>query len=75
MDRKKRGRREHGAVTVFLTLILVPCIIFTCAFGDVSRVELSRSQAEAAGDLALYSLLAHYDEELKVWSGGVLPEH
>lgn len=69
MNRKKRGKREHGAVTVFLTLILVPCIVFTCAFGDVSRVELSRSQAEAAGDLALYSLLAHYDEELKEWYG------
>lgn len=69
MKQKKRGRRERGAVTVFLTLILVPCIIFVCAFGDVSRVELSRSQAEAVGDLALYSLLAHYDEELKEWYG------
>lgn len=69
MKQKKRGRREHGAVTVFLTLILVPCIIFVCAFGDVSRVQLSRSQAEAVGDLALYSLLAHYDEELKEWYG------
>ena len=69
MDNKKKRNRSHGAVTIFLTLILVPCLIFTCAFGDVSRVVLSQSQATAVSDLALYSLMANYDESLKEWYG------
>lgn len=68
-SKKLNQQRSHGAVTVFLTLILLPCMIFTCAFGDVSRVLLSESQAEAASDLAMYSLLANYDEDLKEWYG------
>lgn len=66
---KKKYKSSHGAVTIFLTLLLLPCMIFTCAFGDVSRVLLSKSQAVAASDLALYSLMAHYDEDLKEWYG------
>lgn len=69
MKNKHTAKRNKGAVTVFLTLILVPCMIFTCAFGDVSRVALSKSQAVGAADLALYSLMANYDEELKEWYG------
>ena len=69
MKESKKQRRSRGAVTIFLTLILVPCLIFTCAFGDLSRVVLSQSQATAASDLALYSLMADYDENLKEWYG------
>lgn len=70
--KEKAGKARagsRGTVTVFLTLILVPCLIFTCAFGDVSRVELSKSQAASAADLALYSLLSNYDANLKEWYG------
>lgn len=69
MKKKRKSNNSRGAVTVFLTLILVPCLIFTCAFGDVSRVELSKSQANAAADLALYSLMSNYDADLKEWYG------
>ena len=69
MKKKSKSNNSRGAVTVFLTLILVPCLIFTCAFGDVSRVELSKSQANAAADLALYSLMSNYDADLKEWYG------
>lgn len=69
MNRKKKQQGSYGAVTVFLTLILVPCLIFTCAFGDVSRVQLSKSQAAAAADLSLYSLMSNYDEDLKEFYG------
>lgn len=65
----KRRQGSHGAVTVFLTLVLIPCMIFVCAFGDISRVMLSKSQANAAADLAMSSLLSNYDEELKEWYG------
>lgn len=68
---KKKFKSSYGAVTVFLTIILLPCMIFVCAFGDVSRVMLSKSQAEAASDLALYSLMSNYDEDLKEWYGMV----
>ena len=67
--KEKKFKSSYGAVTIFLTLILLPCMIFVCAFGDISRVMLSRSQAVAASDLALYSLMAHYDEDLKEWYG------
>ncbi len=69
MEKKRKSNNSHGAVTVFLTLILVPCLIFTCAFGDISRVELSKSQSNAAADLALYSLMSNYDADLKEWYG------
>lgn len=69
MKKKRKNNNSHGAVTVFLTLILVPCLIFTCAFGDISRVELSKSQSNAAADLALYSLMSNYDADLKEWYG------
>ena len=67
----KKGQKQtsRGAITIFLAIILVPCIIFTCAFGDVSRVALSKSQANATGDLALYSQLANYDVDLHEWYG------
>lgn len=68
-NKKEPTRREHGAITIFLVLILVPVMIFTCTFGDVARVSLSRSQATAAADLALYSLMSNYDEKLKEWYG------
>ena len=66
---KKKGKRSRGAVSVFLTMILVPCIIVTCAFGDISRVQLSRAGAASAADLALYSLMAEYDVDLKDYYG------
>lgn len=66
---KKKSIRSRGAVSVFLTLILVPCIIVTCAFDDISRVQLSRAGAASAADLALYSLMADYDVKLKEYYG------
>lgn len=66
---KRKKKRCQGAVTVFLTLILVPCIIVVCAFDDISRVQLSRAGAASAADLSLYSLMAEYDVDLKEYYG------
>ena len=41
MKNKKRNRGSHGAISVFLAIVLVPCMVFTCVFGDLSRVQLS----------------------------------
>lgn len=67
--KRKRQPGERGAVSVFLTLVLVPCIVLTCIFGDLSRVQLSQAAAASAGDLALYSLMSRYDEALKEYYG------
>ena len=66
---KNRKKGSQGTISIFLVIILVPCIIFTCLFGDISRVELSKAQASAASDLAMYSLMSHYDNELKEYYG------
>lgn len=69
MNQKKRNERSYGAISVFLAIILVPCMVFTCVFGDLSRVQLSMATSQSAADLALYSLLARYDEDLKEYYG------
>lgn len=67
--RKKRGSR--GAVSVFLAIILVPCIVVASLFVDLSRVHLSKAAAESSADLALNALLTNYDGDLKDWYGMV----
>lgn len=60
---------NHGAVSVFLVIILVPTIIVTSLFVDVSRMFLGKSVAESAGDLALNSQLSQFDKELNEMYG------
>lgn len=65
--RNNKGAR--GAVSVFLALILVPCIVASSLFVDLSRVHLSKATAESSADLALNALLTNYDADLKEWYG------
>ena len=67
--RNKRGQK--GAISVFLSIILVPCIVVSSVFVDLGRVHLSKTMAESAADLALNSLLTNYDADLKDWYGMV----
>lgn len=67
MNKKNRGTR--GAISVFLAMILVPCIVVSSVFVDLSRVHLSKASAESAADLALNALLTNYDADLKEWYG------
>ena len=62
--KENRHHKNRGAVTVFLTLVLVPTIVFAAVFTDVSRVQYSKAMAESAADLALDSLISRYDEDL-----------
>lgn len=55
---------NKGAVSVFLVMILVPTLIVTSIFVDVSRMFLGKSVTESAGDLALNSQLSQFDKEL-----------
>lgn len=65
------SKRTRGAVSVFLVMILVPCIVVTSVFVDLGRVHMSKSMAYSASDLALNSLLTNYDADLNEWYGMV----
>ena len=67
----KYTKKERGAVSVFLVIILVPCMLVASIFVDVGRVSLSKSAAESASDLALNSLMTNYDFDLNDWYGMV----
>lgn len=56
---------ERGSVTVFLTLILIPTIIITAIFMDVSRIRLYSNQAIMAADNYAEGILTEYDNLLK----------
>ena len=65
-------RKANGAVTIFLVIILVPCILVASVFVDLGRVQMSKSLTQSAGDLALNSLMSHYDADLSEWYGMVV---
>ncbi|MDO4273478.1 MAG: DUF5702 domain-containing protein [Eubacteriales bacterium] len=57
--------RDRGAISVFLTLILVPVLIFCGVIVDASRLFASKTVISGAGDLAMNAALAQYDKDLK----------
>lgn len=65
----KKRDLQKGAVSVFLVIILVPCIVISSMFVDLSRVNLSKGVAVSAADLALNSLMANYDADLSEYYG------
>lgn len=62
-------RKKDGAVTVFLTIILVPVIVSSCLFVDASRIRLAQSVVSSAGDLTLNTVLTQYDPILNDYYG------
>lgn len=78
MDKKKRTKAKtkkrikinpKGVISVFLVIILVPCLLVSSIFVDTGRVMLAQSITRSAADLALDSLLTNYDFDLKEWYG------
>ena len=61
--------KDEGVISVFLVIILVPCIVVTSIFVDLGRVHLSKKIAVSSADLALNSLLTYYDADLKDYYG------
>lgn len=57
--------KNRGAISVFLTLILVPVLIFSGIIVDASRLYASKTVVSGAGDLTLNAALARYDKKLK----------
>lgn len=61
--------KNRGAISVFLVIILVPCMLVSSIFVDISRVQLSRAVAESSADLALSTLMTYYDYDLNEYYG------
>ena len=56
--------RHKGAISVFLTLILLPTFIFGGVIVDGSRVLGAKNIVSGAGDLAMNAALSNYYDEL-----------
>ncbi|MGN0396260.1 MAG: DUF5702 domain-containing protein [Coprococcus sp.] len=61
--------RQKGAISVFLVIILVPCLVLSFLFVDMSRIELSRGVVESTADTTLNSLMARFDAKLNEYYG------
>ena len=56
--------RNNGAISVFLTLILLPVLIMGGMTVDASRIYMSKVLISDAGEMAMNAGLAQYDEKL-----------
>lgn len=57
--------KNRGAISVFMSLILLPVLVFGCLIIDGTRVLGSKSIISGAGDLAMNGALSNYDSNLK----------
>lgn len=57
--------RNHGVITVFVILIMVPVVVITGLMVDVARLKLFVSQAAMASDSYGEAVLSEYDNLLK----------
>ncbi len=57
--------REHGVITVFVTLMMVPVVVITSLMVDAARIKLYSSQAIMAADSYGDAILSEYDNLLK----------
>lgn len=58
-------KKNNGAVSIFLVIILVPMMTISALFVDAGKVKLAKGVAQSAGDLALNTALTEYDTLLK----------
>ncbi len=65
----KKKDFQKGAISVFLVIILIPCIVISGMFVDLSRVKLAQGVATSSADLAMNSLMANYDSDLSDYYG------
>lgn len=60
-----RGFGNQGIITVFVTLIMVPVVVITGLFVDLSRLKLYSSQAVMTADAYGEAVLSEFDNLLK----------
>ena len=74
---RKFFRNCRGAVTVMVTLLLIPAILVSGTGVDLARIYAARSVVQDANQLAANSVLASYDALLQDLYGlfGVMEEN
>lgn len=58
-------KHSRGAVTVFVTLLLIPAVLVSGTGVDISRIYAARSAARDANQLAANALMTNYDALLQ----------
>lgn len=58
-------RQQHGFITIFVTMLLIPTIFFTGFMTDLVRIKFMSNQATMAADNYGESILTYYDNLLK----------
>ncbi len=56
---------RRGSITVFISIVLSSIFLVAGTFTDAARIRLAHSQVQRAGQTALSSILACYNNELK----------
>ena len=56
---------KKGAISVFLTVILLPVLIVALLANDAARIYCAKSVIADAGEMAMNAALAQYNAELK----------
>ena len=57
--------KKRGSVSVFLSMILVPMLLFSITIVDYARITASKTMVSNAADLAVNAGLTYYDATLK----------
>ena len=57
-------KKQRGAITVFLALVLIPVMVFGCLTIDASKIYSAKVVVSDAGEMAMNAALAQYDEQL-----------
>lgn len=58
-------RAAQGSVTIFLIIIMLPMLIFSCSVMDICKIFMARNSTDGALEIAMNSRLASYDDILK----------
>ncbi|MGN0639332.1 MAG: DUF5702 domain-containing protein [Oscillospiraceae bacterium] len=58
-------RAAQGSVTIFLIIIMLPMLIFSCSVIDICKIFMARNSTDGALNIAMNSRLASYDDILK----------
>ena len=59
------NRRNRGAISIFLVMILVPTMLLSAVLIDGSRMASAKAMTQEAADLAAASALTSYNQKLK----------
>ena len=65
MKHKPSARREHGAITVFMSFVMVAIIGFMGMLMDVARLRVAEAQLKRAGQLSLDAVMTRYSRKLR----------